>query len=201
MLDRHVDPDEEAREWASLYALGVLASDERVQFEAHMRGCAVCAAEVESFDRVAGRIGLAVRPGAPTASLRERVLARAAAPSRKPGVLLDRGGLFMARSGDLQWRPGISPGVDARILFRDAARRYITALVRLAPAAVYPGHRHTEVEALYVLEGDLEVEGVSMRAGDYCRGDDGSIHGDSHSQNGCVFLVTFSEQDEILAPG
>jgi quercetin dioxygenase-like cupin family protein len=84
-----------------------------------------------------------------------------------------------------------------RPLFVDD-RNYATTMVRMDPAVRYPSHRHTETEELFMLEGDLVVEGKVMRAGDYCRGESGSIHGEVYTETGAVFLVLASGSDEIL---
>ncbi len=52
------------------------------------------------------------------------------------------------------------------------------------PGATYPSHRHTEVEELYLLEGDLFVEGQWMKPGDYCRDEPESIHGKVRTDKG-----------------
>ena len=68
----HVKPNDDLREVASLYALDALAQEEKAAYEAHLgAGCAVCLAEVVSFDKVTGAIGLSVDPVFPQAELRE----------------------------------------------------------------------------------------------------------------------------------
>ena len=114
------------------------------------------------------------------------------------GILLDKAGLLIARSPDLPWQPQGSPGVSIKVLFTDPERDYITALGRMEPGTEYPRHRHDDVEELYVLEGDLVVEGHVMRPGDYCRAEPDSIHGETRSETGCLFLMMCSRQDELL---
>jgi hypothetical protein len=48
--------------------------------------------------------------------------------------------------------------------------------------AHYPSHSHAEIEELFMLSGDLHVEGQLMRSGDYCRGDSGSVHGETFTE-------------------
>lgn len=40
------------------------------------------------------------------------------------------------------------------------------------------------------------VAGVTMRAGDYCRADAGSVHDRSRTVGGCVFVVTACAHDD-----
>ena len=63
----------------------------------------------------------------------------------------------------------------------------------------YPSHRHTQVEELFLLSGDLHIEDQVMYAGDYCRADLGSVHDQSFTEGGCVFLLMASPDNQLLA--
>jgi anti-sigma factor ChrR (cupin superfamily) len=200
----HVEPNDDLRELASLYALDALAQEEKAAYEAHLAaGCAVCVAEVASFRNVTGAIGLSVDPVFPSAELRRRVMetvARTAQwPAQKsPGVLHDKDGVVIARPTEMTWKAGGLPGVFLKILFKDTRRGYTTAMVRMTPGTYYPSHRHAGVEELYLLEGDLCLDDLAMQAGDYCRGEAGSVHKEIVTRNGCMFVVTSSDQDQLL---
>lgn len=65
-------------EQASLYAVGALPELERARFEAHLaEGCPICEAELAAMRPVVDALADGVAPVAPSAALRERVLARA----------------------------------------------------------------------------------------------------------------------------
>jgi anti-sigma factor ChrR (cupin superfamily) len=200
----HLEPNDDLRELASLYALDALAQEEKAVYEAHLgAGCTVCLAEVASFHKVTEAIGLSVDPVSPQAELRERLMAtiaRAPQPRAQgsPGVLYEKDGVMIARPAEMTWAAGELPGVFLKVLFNDAARAYTTAMVRMTPGARYPSHRHAGVEELYLLEGDLCVGDMAMRAGDYCRGEAGSIHEEIATENGCLFVVTSSDRDQLL---
>jgi hypothetical protein len=49
-----------------------------------------------------------------------------------------------------------------------------------------------------MLSGDLHVEGQVIRAGDYCRGDSGSVHGETFTDAGCLFLMMASQDNQIV---
>ena len=147
------------------------------------------------------RSATAVRP---PEQLRQHLLERIAQtpqaqPAARPGVLFDRAGLLISRSVDMDWQEAGVAGVQSKPLFLDEKRGYMTALVRMAPGTRYPSHRHTDVEELYLLEGDLLVEGLVMRSGDYCRAEPDTIHGEVSTEAGALFLVCFSQHDELLA--
>lgn len=192
---------EEIGERVALYALGALRGEEARAFEAHLAtGCSLCTEEVRTFAAVANDIGRSVSPQIPPASLRARVLDRIAvgAPAGERPVL-SMGGLLFARAAKLPWEPGRTPAINKKVLFRDPQRGYATWLVRMAPGAVYPAHRHSDAEELYLLEGDLLVSGVLMQAGDYCHAERGSEHRDVSTRDGCVFLALTSEHNELIA--
>lgn len=107
---------------------------------------------------------------------------------RVPGVLLQQSGVFISRSGELALR-AMAPGIAYKPLYEDSARRYNTSVVRMDARAHYPSHRHAAMEELYLLSGDLHVEGQIMRSGDYRRADSGTIHGETFTDSGCLFLL------------
>jgi anti-sigma-K factor RskA len=91
------------RESAALYVLGTLGAEERAAFEAHVRECAMCAADVRAFRAVADGLPYTLPQIDPPASLRDRVLAVAregdtAAPSAS------RAPSDAARRAPLRWR-------------------------------------------------------------------------------------------------
>jgi RNA polymerase sigma factor (sigma-70 family) len=83
-------------------------------------------------------------------------------------------------------------------LFEDAARKYNTSLVRMEAGAHYPSHHHAAIEELFILSGDLHVENQIIGAGDYCRSDSGSIHGETFTDGGCLFLAMASQDNQIV---
>lgn len=192
----------EAKEWATLYSVGALTSDQKSSFEQHLEGCPACQSEVRSFEDVASQIAIAASVP-PPASLRSRLLDQIAelaansSPSR-PGILFQQRGLLISRSHQLPWELAPIAGVWCKTLWVDTDRQYGTSLVRLEPKAVYPSHLHHDVEEVYVLEGDFLVQDVPMGPGDYCRAEPGSIHGQSSTQSGALLLVFSSQKDELL---
>jgi anti-sigma factor ChrR (cupin superfamily) len=180
--------------------LGVLSQDEAREFEQHLAGgCAVCAAEVEAFTPVVAELGHMATPQTPRPELRARVLERVAAEGLSAArPVLNKEGARFVRTANLNWRAGITSAVEIKTLSVDKQRSIVTYLVRLAPQASLPPHRHVEVEESYLLEGDLLVDGVQMQIGDYCRAEPGSIHRGVTSKSGCVFITVCSLRDELL---
>jgi anti-sigma factor ChrR (cupin superfamily) len=192
------DPDQDhIHELASLYALDALQGPERAAYEEHVRHCTQCQSDVRSFSEVVGVLGESVQ-AAPPPPLRRRLLDRVGGAPRRPGVLLQQTGLLISRSSELAWRE-MAPGIVYKPLFEDLDRNYNTSLIRMEAGAHYPGHRHSGIEELFLLSGDLSVEGQVMRTGDYCRADSGTIHGETFTDGGCLFLLMASQLNELLA--
>jgi quercetin dioxygenase-like cupin family protein len=77
-------------------------------------------------------------------------------------------------------------------------RKIATSLVRMDPGTHFPAHRHGGPEEVFVLEGDLVLEGQKMKPGDYCHAEIGTIHSESYTESGCLFLLKASQLDEIF---
>jgi putative transcriptional regulator len=182
---------------APLYALGALDTGEKAALEEHLRqGCETCAQDVRSFTDIANVIGESV-PATPSQQLRERLLSEVRRGPRIPGILFEQNGLLIARPDELPWQ-SVAPGISYKTLSEDATRKYSTSLVRMDAGAFYSSHHHAGIEELFLLSGDLHLENQVMRAGDYCRADSGSIHGESFSDTGCLFLMVASQENQII---
>ncbi len=107
------------------------------------------------------------------------------------------GDRLTVRSQSLAWQPHRIVGVSLAILYLDLAKREATALVRAEPGVQYPLHRHTTDEEIYMLEGDLVVDGVTYKVGDYIRSKSTSNHSPS-TVGGCMFLVRASIDNEYF---
>jgi anti-sigma factor ChrR (cupin superfamily) len=195
--DRRQVSSTDMHELAAPYSLGALDGSERIAFEEHLgQGCDTCAEDVRSFAKIANLVGQPV-PATPSQQLRERLLTRISRSPRIPGILLEQDGLLIARSDELSWQC-MAPGIFYKPLHEDTARNYNTSLVRMEAGARYPGHHHAAIEELFMLSGDLHMKDLVMRAGDYCRGESGSIHGDTFSDSGCLFLMMASQENQII---
>jgi quercetin dioxygenase-like cupin family protein len=190
-------PGESVHELAPLYALDALDTHEKEAFEEHLRtGCEACARDLRSFEAVATAIGESVA-APPPAELRQKLMARISGKPGIPGILLGQSGVLISRSHELAWKP-MAEGIAYKPLFEDGVRRYNTCLVRMEAGARYPSHRHQEIEELFMLSGELNVENQVMRTGDYCRADSGTIHGETFTETGCLFLLLASQDNQVV---
>jgi anti-sigma factor ChrR (cupin superfamily) len=191
---------DEARDRAALYVVGALRGEEAREFAAHLQqGCEVCAAEVKAFSHVTDELAAVVPPQTPNAKLRERVLDRIASEAgARNSATIDKNGMRFVLSNLMPWEGTSIAGVETKVLFRDARSRMVTQLVRMSPGTSFPHHRHAEIEDCYVLEGDLTLSGVEMKAGDYCRAEPGSIHTEITTRGGNVIILIASERNELV---
>ena len=212
-----------AIERIALDALGVMSShdgDDTSWVREHLDdGCPICVAAAAEVDRVFELLLLAAPPVEPPAGLEGRVLQAisdgGSSVAREESVTqrdarsvwntLTRtpsaGGrcaqeFVLAGQGD--WVPTKIPGIERRILHIDEASDRVTSLLRMQPDTVYPRHMHAGDEQCFILEGDLEVDGRRLLAGDFQFAPRGSIHSAQHSEMGCTALVVASRHNKIL---
>lgn len=95
------------------------------------------------------------------------------------------------------WEPTEHPGVETKTLYREASGRQ-TVLVRMAPGARLPEHRHRGVEQSFVLEGTLVDDEGECTVGNFVWRRPGSVH-NAWSPDGCLILAVFEAPNEFLS--
>ena len=147
---------------------------------------------------------LSVPPVSPRPEVRRELLAKIAAEPRgetPEGFFAVRPGVTGVRTAAAAWIPSPIPGIEYKLISRDADRGMRTQLVRFAAGARYPRHRHAGTEEIFLIEGTVSVNGVLLHAGDYCRSDPGTEEIGTYSETGGLALIISSERDEVGAPG
>lgn len=89
----------------------------------------------------------------------------------------------------------IPPGADSRALVEDP-RGYRTMLLRIEPSPLGELHAHTEIEQIYILEGDFFDDDESYGPGDFVLRMPGAMHR-AGSRNGCTMLITYTPFVEV----
>jgi len=74
------------------------------------------------------------------------------------------------------------------------------ALLRYAPGARVPRHRHRGLETILVLSGSQADEGGTYPAGSLILNPEGSVHS-VWSEDGCVILIEWERPVQILEDG
>lgn len=174
------------------HALGLLARDEAAAVEQHATTCAECHAELASLRAVADKfvdwptdVVRAPRP------LWDRIAASVGiapeiVPAPPPPATPALPGWITA-----------APGIDYMLLTEDTSAHRVSLLVRLAPGASYPPHRHAGVEELFLLNGELYIEDRKLLPGDYNRGEPGTGDQRVWSETGCSCILITSSRDAL----
>jgi anti-sigma factor ChrR (cupin superfamily) len=89
------------------------------------------------------------------------------------------------------------PGVSWKTLWEDPAGPTKTILVRYAPGAVVPRHRHLGDEQIFVLEGSVADDTGVCTAGNYARRPPGCVHTVTSPGGALVFTVTTGPTEPV----
>jgi anti-sigma factor ChrR (cupin superfamily) len=187
------DHDREYPEQVLLYALRALPAGEASVVGAHIAGCAGCRQEMETLRPIIR--ALVAWPGeelSPPTALWERLSQRIAADTGQPPV-----SAAAPRGPQPEWREA-APGISIKLLASDAERHRVTMLVRLAPGAEYPPHRHAGIEELHLLQGELMIGDRTLYPGDYHRAEPGTVDHGVWSETGCTCVLLTSSRDALL---
>jgi quercetin dioxygenase-like cupin family protein len=165
---------------AGEYVLGVLDAEERAAVERAAAADPALAAEIaswqEHFMPLLDKVEVE-----PPADLFDRIKAAVAAEAPElPGTTT-------IRADEGSWQR-IATGVERKILYRTEGR--VTYLIRGQPGARLPGHEHDDDEEIYVLSGDLTMDTVTLRAGDFHLARRGVQHPTATTAEGCMLLVS-----------
>jgi anti-sigma factor ChrR (cupin superfamily) len=79
------------------------------------------------------------------------------------------------------------PGVHWKLLWAEGQRRAL--LVRYAPGATIPRHRHLGDEQIFVLEGSVSDDTGTCTSGNYARRPPGCIHSVTSCDGALVLAV------------
>jgi anti-sigma factor ChrR (cupin superfamily) len=174
-----------------LYALRVLRPSEVVEVETNLSGCEDCRVEMQSIRSVIDSF-VAWPTGVlrPSRSLWSRLSERIGADAAESESLAPD------RWIEPEWKE-VAPGISCQLLSIDPANDRVSMLVRLAPGASYPPHRHAGVEELHLLHGELVVDDKRLHPGDYIRAEAGSADQLVWSETGCTCFLTTSNRDEL----
>jgi len=143
----------------------------------------------------------------PPPHLKTRIFDRIASegPARPaalpPGGRTVLPGVSAVLVGDAEWKSALLPGLDFKLLHRDDARGYTTRLLRFAPGSTYPAHRHGATEEVFIVAGSVVLNGVTLRAGDYCRSEAGTNETAAFSAEGGLAIIVSSDADEFVNAG
>jgi predicted ChrR family anti-sigma factor len=185
-------------ETLTLYAVGLAEADQVRLIDDHLSACNSCRTELRSFQEAAASLAYALPDVNPPARVRERVLSNVG-ESRKAPLEQPMPGVFVLREPQQRWRDTPYPGVQVKILYADPVSKSVTSLLKLEPGAVYPQHRHAAVEQCLVLEGEVRIGQIGIKAGDFEFAAAGTHHPSVTTDSGCVLMIVSNQDDEVFA--
>src|SRR4030095_2367337 len=109
----------------------------------------------------------------------------------------------IVRNDQKEWQPLIENGIRYEgisvisLHYDEDKKRSTTILLKFEPGAQYPYHNHPAGEELYVLEGEVILENVTLRRGDYLYTPPNFKHSVT-TKTGCTMLFIIPEEVEIL---
>ena len=176
-----------------LYALQALPPGEAAAVGAHISVCAECRQETETLrPLIDSFVAWPTDVLRPSAALWERLAQRIAAETGgEPAVSAPQ------RAAEPEWKEA-APGIACKLLATDTETDRVSMLVRLAPGTEYPPHRHSGVEELHLLAGELMIGDRQLHPGDYNRGEPGSVDHRVWSETGCTCVLVTSYRDVLL---
>jgi quercetin dioxygenase-like cupin family protein len=109
----------------------------------------------------------------------------------------------IVRNDQKEWQPLVENGIHytgisvISLHYDEDKKRSTTILLKFEPGARYPYHNHPAGEELYVLEGEVILENVTLRRGDYLYTPPNFKHSVT-TKTGCTMLFMIPEEVEIL---
>ncbi len=166
---------------AARYALGVAGAAEAVRSEMRLMTDDAFAAEVARFEATFDGLHEGVPPVPPGEDLWNRIEAAIDKneAARAPRTVDPR---------TIAWRP-LTPDLDIKVLLEDAVTGVRMVLYRAGPGANVPAHRNVVTEECLVLEGEIDIGGETLGAGDMQIVYAGTDHSRISTRNGAVIYI------------
>lgn len=184
--------DRDYPELVFLHALRALPASEIPVLEAHLSMCPDCRQEMETLRPIIDAfVSWPTDVLRPTESVWDRLARRIAAETGQAPVLLPP-----LPPSEPDWEEA-APGLTYKMLAADTEKDRVSLLVRLAPGAHYPPHRHAGVEELYLLHGELWIDDKKLYPGGYNRAEAGTGDQRVWSETGCTCVLLTSARDVL----
>jgi anti-sigma factor ChrR (cupin superfamily) len=97
-------------------------------------------------------------------------------------------GTFTIRAAEMRW-VNAGPGVEVKVLRKDAQRNDQTVLIRMQPGSVVVGHAHTQEEECLILEGEIFIGDYRLLAGDMHVARPGVVHAPIRAPRGALLMI------------
>ena len=171
------DPDDDMN--AALLASGALTAGEAEAMRDRMSNDPGFARIVEAWEQGLAPLAAGLAPVDPPLDLFAKIEAR-----------LDRGGQSRTlRAAAGTWTE-IGPGIRIKDLHRDPVQGRQTFLLVADPGAEHPAHVHDADEEVFMVSGDLTIDGEDLGPGDFHFSPRGSTHPRETTRGGCTCVIT-----------
>lgn len=183
---------------------GSLPAGEARALERHLDDCAVCREAVAWMRPTLESLLSAPRPVVPPPNAWRRIAAGIAEaddgvqPWKRWRAAAEADSALVRSAAASGWRTTAIAGIEVRELSVEADGSAVTMLIRMRAGATYPAHEHAGPEECFVLEGDLVLDELEMRAGDFQRMEPGSAHPPQTTRAGCLLFLRSSTADRLL---
>ena len=172
---------EEKDSLAAEYVLGTLDEESRARVDFQLLDDPDMRQAVEAWEQRLTPLAEDTLPVPPPSGLWDKIEASLDKAPRVPyavTVAADQG----------EWIPVVE-GVEKKSLFVDAALGTESFLLRLAPGAAVPAHAHAVTEECVMLEGEMRIGDLLLRAGDFHAVSAGASHPVIFSETGGLLYV------------
>lgn len=176
---------DEREQLAADFALGVLGPEARADAEARASRDPLLRQLIEEWELRLAPLAVGAVPVSPPETLFADISRRIEAAE----IALSHTRTVRAAAGE--WST-VAPGLLMKSLRRDVDTGRETMLLKIAPGALYAGHRHDTVEEMFILDGDLAFGDYELGPGDYHAAERGGTHPNAVSRTGCTALVISS---------
>jgi len=176
-----------------LFALQALPPREMASVEAQISSCEDCRLEIETLRPIIRSfVSWSTDVLRPPESLWGRLAKRIASEGPvRPFVPP------LEAPAKPEWEE-VAPGIQVKILARNAESDSVSMLVRLDPGTDYPGHKHAGIEELHLLHGILKVDDRTLYPGDFIHSEAGTLDHRVWSETGCTCFLMTSTKDALF---
>ncbi len=113
---------------------------------------------------------------------------------------------FSAEDDELQWGPCpefMPEGCNIAVLHGNPAEKNADIFFKVPANAEIPNHRHTSVERMIMVQGELEViyegeEPVLLKEGDYAFGPADKPHSATCGDEPCILFIAFEDPVDAI---
>ncbi len=162
---------------AAEYVLGTLDAESRGRFQEELDEDSALRDLVEAWERRLVGLDREAAATALPAGLWERIEGD-----------LDSSQNITLRAEEGAWQR-LGAGVEKKLLFSDPTIGCESYLLRLAPGTCLPNHHHKLAEECLMIEGDLSIGDLRLRAGDYHAAQPGSEHPEIATEHGALVYI------------